>query len=175
MSSEKISHLVLRKKIVEDDWKLKKPREINNGRKVLVNDIYQKTELRAQEPEWEFGPETGKTPVIETGIGGIEVATFTHEAGQDCHKHIIATEIYTVLKGTMLMRINEKDPPLALEAGDEVIVLPNTVHEVLPDDTSFLTRVHAIDCYGDRDKYVKRNGEWCQVLTLKKIDTNKPE
>jgi quercetin dioxygenase-like cupin family protein len=170
MNSEAISHLVLKKEYVNSDWKLHVPKENNNGRKHVVNEIYPKKEVPAQEFEWRPNPEMDRTPVLVTGLGGVEVATFTHEAGQDCHKHLIATEIYTVLEGTMLMRIDEKNPPLKLEAGDEVVVLPNTVHEVLPEGTSFLTRVHSINCYGDRDKYVKRDGEWCQVLTLKRIN-----
>ena len=40
-------------------------------------------------------------------------------------------------------------------AGDEVIVLPGTVHQVLESGVAFLTRVHAISCHGPRDKYVK--------------------
>ena len=168
MASERISHLVLRKEKVKADWKLHvQPEEENNGRKVLVNEIYISKEFHAQETEWEPGSQTDKSPVFETGFGGVEVSTFTNEAGQDCHKHLIATEIYTVLEGRMRMRIDETDPPLMLESGDEVIILPNTVHEVLPGSDSFLTRVHSINCYGDRDKYVKRNGKWCQVLTLK--------
>ncbi|MGA9770756.1 MAG: hypothetical protein WBV94_17070 [Blastocatellia bacterium] len=171
MASERISHLVLRKENVKADWRLcVRPREKNNGRKVLVNEIYLSKEAHAREAEWVPGPETDKSPVFETGFGGVEIATFTHEAGQDCHKHLIATEIYTVLEGRMQIRVEELDPSLTLEAGDEIIILPDTVHEVLADGNSFLTRVHSINCYGDRDKYVRRNGEWCQVLTLKSID-----
>ena len=164
MASERISHLVLRKEQAKADWKLRvQPRKRNNGRKVLVNEIYPSKEFHARETEWKPGLQTGKSPVIETGAGGVEVATFTHEAGQDCHKHLIATEIYTVLEGRMQMRIDETDPPLVLEAGDEVIILPNTAHEVLPGVDSFLARVHSINCHGDRDKYVRSNGEWRQA------------
>ena len=171
MTRERISHLVLRKESVKADWRLYvRPKESNNGRKVLVNEIYPSSEAHAQEAEWASGSQTDKSPVFETGFGGLEVATFTHEAGQDCHKHLIATEIYTVLEGRMQIRVEEMEPPLVLEAGDEIIILPNTVHEVLANGDSFLTRVHSINCYGDRDKYVRRNGEWCQVLTLKSID-----
>lgn len=167
MNSERISHLVLRKEQVKADWKLRARRERkNNGRKVFVNQIYPSKEFHARETEWKPGSQTDKSPVFETGPGGIEISTFTHEAGQDCHKHLIATEIYTVLEGRMRMRIDETDPPLTLEAGDEVVILPDTVHEVLSGQDSFLTRIHAINCYGNSDKYVRRNGEWCQVLTL---------
>lgn len=160
-----ISYIVLKKDNVKADWKLH-VQSNNNGRKVLVNGIYPSKESHIQVPEWKPGPKTDKipvpekdkTPVLETGFGGIEVATFTHEAGQDCHKHLIGTEIYTVLEGTMWMKVDQT--LVTLEAGDEIIVLPNTVHEVLhevlPDGTPvpFLTRVHSINCHGDRDKYV---------------------
>jgi quercetin dioxygenase-like cupin family protein len=163
-----ISHIVLKKDNVKADWRLHiQPKEKNNGRKVLVNEIYPSKESHIQVPVWKPGAETDKTPVLETGFGGVEVATFTHEAGQDCHKHFIGMEIYTVLEGTMRMEVDQT--LVTLEAGDEIIVLPNTVHEVLPDGTPFLTRVHSINCYGDRDKYVDRNGEWCQVFTLKRL------
>lgn len=174
MASERVSYLVLRKEQVKADWRLRvRPGEKNNGRKVLVNEIYLSKEVHTQETEWKPGLQTDKSPVFETGFGGLEVAIFTQEAGQDCHKHLIATEIYTVLEGRMQMRIDETDPPLTLEAGDEIIILPNTAHEVLPDGNSFLARVHSINCYGDRDKYVRRNGEWCQVMTLKSIDASR--
>ena len=161
-----VTHIILRKTFVKEDWKLwVKPKDKNNGRKVFVNEIFPSRELHIQESGWHAGSKNEKSPVIETGFGGIEVATFTHEAGQDRHKHLIGTEIYTVLEGTMTIRIEDQD--ICLEAGDEVIVLPNTVHEVLDKGTNFLTRVHSINCYGDRDKYMERNGAWCQALTLR--------
>ena len=169
MEPNVLTHLVLRKTAVESDWKLRvQPKEKNNGRKVLVNQIYPAKEIHAQDFEWAPGPPTGKTPVGETGFGGIEVATFTQEAGQDRHKHLLGTEIYTVLNGVMRMRLAE-DVVIELKAGDEIIVFPDTVHEVLPEGTEFLTRVHSINCYGDRDKYVEKDGNWCQVLTLKAL------
>ena len=64
----------------------------------------------------------------------------------------------------------EQSAILELGPGDEIIVFPGTVHEILPEDTQFLMRVHSIDCHGDADKYVERNGNWCQVLTLKMLD-----
>jgi quercetin dioxygenase-like cupin family protein len=169
MITSSISHLVLRKIDIESDWKLRiQLKGKNNGRKVLVNEIYPSKEFEAQDFEWIPGPETRKTPVVVTGIGGTEVATFTHEAGQDCHKHLIGTEAYTVLDGTMRVRLDES-VIVELSAGDEIIVFPGTVHEVLPEDTQFLTRVHSINCYGDKDKYVKRAQDWCQIFTLKNL------
>jgi quercetin dioxygenase-like cupin family protein len=65
------------------------------------------------------------------------------------------------------MRIRIERKELTLEEGDEVIVLPGTVHEVLNSGREFLVRVHAINCYGEMDKYIERPGAWCQVKTLK--------
>ena len=169
MSMKAVPYIVLKKTLLEADWKLSvQPREKNNGRKVLVNELYPAKEIDAQDREWAPGPETDKTPVVVTGIGGVEVATFTHEAGQDCHKHLIGTETYTVLDGVMRMRLEEQ-VIVELQVGDEIVIFPGTVHEVVTDGVRFLTRVHSINCYGDKDKYVKREQDWCQVFTLKNI------
>ncbi len=169
MEAAKPPYLVLRKEKVEADWKLKpRPGARNNGRKVLVNSLYEKTEEHARESEWEAGPEDGRTPVVVTGVGGLEVSTFTHEAAQDCHKHLAATEVYTVLEGTMRMRLGEAGEVVTLAAGDEVVVLPGTAHEVLNEEGEpFLARVHAVNCRGDADKYVEREGAWRPVSELK--------
>ena len=147
-----VPYIVIRKFHVIEDWKLHiEPKDKNNGRKFFVNEIYHNKELQIQDPEWQAGPIKGKTPVFETGFGGLEIATFTHEAGQDRHKHLIGTEIYTVLEGIMAIWVEDRE--IMLNAGDEIVILPNTVHEVLlKEDIKFLTRVHSINCYGDRDK-----------------------
>lgn len=169
MSAEKPPYLVLRKERAKADWKLQpRPGVRNNGRKVLVNELYAASEEHAREVEWSAGPEDGKTPVVVTGAGGLEVSTFTHEAAQDRHKHTAATEIYTVLEGTMRMRLGEVGETVTLSAGDELIVLPGTVHEVLNDAAEpFLARVHAAGCRGDEDKYVEHEGEWRRWSELK--------
>ncbi len=164
-----VSHVILRKDTVKSDWRIAvEPKEKNNGRKVFVNEIFPKAERPIEDPEWKYEPPppNGHTPVLETGYGGVEIATFTEKAGQDRHKHLVSMEIYTVLEGTMTIRIEDRHD-VVLQAGDEIVVLPSTVHEVLGKSTSFLTRVHAIDCHGPRDKYVEENGVWCQALTLK--------
>lgn len=159
------THIVLRKSIVCQDWRIHiKPRDKNNGRKVLVNEMRPSKETQIHEPEWKPGPQEGQTPVLETGYGGVEVASFNQKAGQDRHKHLTSTEIYTVLEGKIKIRVNDEE--LLLDAGDEIIVLPGTVHEVLDSGTEFLVRLHAIDCHGDRDKYVSQGGAWCQALTV---------
>ena len=168
MDDAKPPYLVLRREKVKADWKLKRRAGArNNGRKVLVNRLYAETEEHARSPAWAAGPEAGKTPVVETGAGGLEVSTITHEAAQDYHKHLLATEVYTVLEGTMRMRLGEPGESVVLAAGDEVIVLPGTAHEVLNEDGEpFLARVHAVNSHGDADKYVKLDGEWRPVREL---------
>jgi quercetin dioxygenase-like cupin family protein len=60
------------------------------------------------------------------------------------------------------------NPAIDLGCGDEIIVLPGTVHEVISNETtSFLTRVHSVNCHGDRDKYMRKKGIWVQALTCK--------
>lgn len=154
-----VSHILLRKAAVKQDWKLRsEPGKKNNGRKVLVNGIYPATETPLHSPPWEPGPPEGKTPVFETGSGGIEIATFNQNARQDRHKHRISTEIYTVLEGVMTIEVEGERIELA--AGDELVILPDTIHEVIDSGTEFLTRVHAIACHGDADKYIERDGVW---------------
>lgn len=164
-----VTHVILRKEAVKNDWRVAVPqKEKNNGRKVLVNEIFPKAERPIDDPEWkpEPPPPDGHTPVLETGYGGVEIATFTEQAGQDRHKHLASMEIYTVLEGRMTIKIGEKDR-VVLQAGDEIVVLPGTIHEVIEDGNSFLTRVHAINCHGPRDKYVEVGGAWCQAMTIK--------
>jgi quercetin dioxygenase-like cupin family protein len=130
----------------------------NNGRKVLVNDLYPDREKPALSALWKSANAPAKTPVVETGKGGIEITTFTQTAKQDRHKHLRGTECYVVLRGRMKIRLDEGQP-LVLSAGDECVIFPGTVHEIIPAG-KFLTRVHSIDCYGTDDKYVEKDGSW---------------
>lgn len=137
----------------------------NNGRKVLATEVLAKFgEKQICKPGWHV------PYVLPTGEGGIEVATFTEFAGQDRHKHETSIEIYTVLKGSMEIYIND-DGPHQVRQMEEVVILPGTVHEVveqIPDangvsnDFSLLVRVHAISCFGAVDKFVQfsPDGEW---------------
>jgi quercetin dioxygenase-like cupin family protein len=81
-------------------------------------------EVEISDPLWRV------PAVFPTGDGGLEVATFTEFAGQDRNKHEVSTEIYTVLKGKLLMYINDEGP-YELDATDEVVILPGTIHEVV--------------------------------------------
>jgi hypothetical protein len=132
-----------------------------------------------------FGEKLIDTPiwtvpyVFPTAEGGIEIATFTEYSGQDRHKHNEGIEIYTVLKGKMEIFVNDEGP-CVLNALDEVVIFPGTIHEVIqkkPHRTStefeefdLLVRVHSINCYSEADKYVqvKQDSEWMHWRDLDK-------
>jgi len=137
----------------------------NNGRKVLATSVRE-----------DFGEELIDNPIwrvpkiLPTGDGGIEIATFTEFANQDRHKHLRGTEIYTVLKGKLKIYINDEGPFILNEL-DEIVILPNTIHEVIQNNLEIRTnfesfdlviRVHSINCYGAFDKYVQleSDGKW---------------
>ncbi|MCI4625784.1 MAG: hypothetical protein L3V56_07460 [Candidatus Magnetoovum sp. WYHC-5] len=162
-----ISYLILRVNEIKKDAKLL---EYNsNGRKVLVNKMRPSTEFYAFESEWSV-VSNGKTPVFETGEGGIEISTFTEKSKQDLHKHLIGTEIYTVIEGTMRLQLEERYT-VTLNVCDEIIVFPGTAHRILNDEQNehFLVRVHSINCYGKEDKYLKINNNWQIIKTQHKI------
>jgi uncharacterized cupin superfamily protein len=183
--------MVLRKGVIQSDWKLTLPESENNGRKHVVGELWDRSERPIADPEWVPGmkyegkalPEVEKTPVLVTGNGGTEIATFTEEAGQDRHMHLVSTETYTVLTGTVRIFIDDQGP-LELAAGDEVVILPGTVHEIVREIPArdeahgsnrvpaLVVRVHALRCYGDADKYVqlRQFGPWLRWKDLSKED-----
>ena len=130
----------------------------NNGRKVLVNKLRPDKEVPAKNSLWKPKTPPSRTPVIQTGKGGLEVATFSQSAKQEPHKHLRGTECYTVLKGRMTIRL-DNGRPVVLHAGDELIVFPGAVHEIL-NKGKFLARMHSVDCFGIRDKYIEKNARW---------------
>jgi mannose-6-phosphate isomerase-like protein (cupin superfamily) len=142
----------------------------NNGRKIFA------TSVMPQKGEIVIDNETWSAPAVyPTGDGGIEIANVTEFCSQDRHMHNRATEIYTVLKGQLGLFINDKEIPV-LNEGDEIVVLPGTVHQVCKPSCSLekkesfdlLVRVHSICCYGEDDKYVQleQGGEWVKWSTL---------
>jgi mannose-6-phosphate isomerase-like protein (cupin superfamily) len=142
----------------------------NNGRKVFA------TSVMLQKGETTIDNEIWSAPAIyPTGNGGIEIATVTEFCSQDRHLHNHATEIYTVLRGQLGMFINDKEIPI-LNAGDEIVVLPGTIHQVrkptcaleVKKEFDLVVRVHSICCYGEDDKYVQlqQGGEWVKWNAL---------
>lgn len=158
------SHLIIRYSDAISDPKLIPLG--NRGRKASVTKIYENKERHIQkglDPKYPdlflWKPDIdGKTPVLEVGQGGIEVTIFNEKTEQDRHKHLIATEIYTILKGTMKMKIDGKE--LELSANDELVVLPGTIQEIISNGQKFVTRGRTINSYGNDDKYVEIDGKW---------------
>lgn len=158
-----IPYLIVNYADVISDPKLQLP---GNGRKFLVNEIYADKECPIKKGMDPFHPGflmwksdyAGKAPILEVGFGGTEVATFTQKAKQDRHKHLEATEFYTVLEGKMKIKIDGKE--ITLKEKDEVIIFPGTVHEIISNECEFVTRVHCTNCYGDEDKYIEKGGKW---------------
>jgi mannose-6-phosphate isomerase-like protein (cupin superfamily) len=155
-----VPFILISRASVERDNKLGLPG--NNGRRVCATAVVPEFgESEIETPQW--------TPpaILPTGEGGFEIGTFTEFAAQDRHKHESAIEIYTVLAGRMEMYIDDAGP-YALTAGDEVVILSGTIHEVVRQQRGqghafeLLVRVHAIGCHGATDKFVQleQGGEW---------------
>ncbi|ABM03496.1 hypothetical protein Ping_1710 [Psychromonas ingrahamii 37] len=173
-----VSHVLITRQHAEKDAEMigqknKLEEANNNGRKIFATRIMP-----------DFGEELiteslWKAPsVLPTGKGGLELATFTEYSAQDRHKHQRGIEIYTVLKGIMQIYINDTGPHL-LHAGDEIVILPGTIHEVIQQKHSdrdkeaafeLIVRVHSVYCHGAEDKYaqLKSNGPWLAWSDLSK-------
>jgi len=148
-------------------------RKDNNGRKVCARSLRRAGpdhEHAIEEPHWR------PPAVLLTGENGFQVATFSEFSTQDRHRHDKGTEIYTVLKGKLEIYIDDKGP-YVLGAGDEIIILPGTVHQIVQqrhdsrsrgEEFTLLARVHSFPCGGDKDKFVQlaRNGDWLQWSCL---------
>ncbi len=173
-----VSHVLITRQNAEQDAEIigqenKLGESNNNGRKVFATSIMHKFgEELITEPLW-------KAPsVLPTGNGGLEVATFTEYSGQDRHKHERGIEIYTVLKGIMKIFIDDTGPH-SLHTGDEIVILPGTIHEVIQQKHGdrekgsafeLIVRVHSVYCHGAEDKYVqlKSDGRWLKWSDLSK-------
>src|SRR5947209_11436879 len=123
----------------------------NTGRKICATSVMPEYGERTL-----AGTDWTAPAVLPTGPGGFEIATFTEFSAQDRHKHEKAIEIYTVLEGSMDIYIDDGGP-YTLRAGDELVILPGTVHEIVQRNRSarkpgqpfeVLVRVHVIGCYG---------------------------
>jgi mannose-6-phosphate isomerase-like protein (cupin superfamily) len=156
--------------------KLKKPG--NNGRKIIATNIIPEYgEVTIDDPIW-------KVPkALPTGDGGLEVSTFTEYSGQERHMHMKCTEIYSVIKGTMDILINDEGP-YSLQKGEEVVILPGTIHQVIQRNPGLDTpsemfdlvvRVHGFNCFGSADKYVQLGPQdkWRRWDTLSKEDRDR--
>lgn len=123
-------------------------------RKILVTELYSRTEVEATCVNWEAGNASAPTPVQV--MADVEMAVFTHRASQASHLHKLGTEIYMVLEGRMIIEVEGVE--YTLKAGDTIVVNPGAFHKVIPRGNEFLCKVITINCGGTRDKYEHRSG-----------------
>ncbi len=130
-----------------------------NGRKHVATSSFP-DEVVLDCPLWRVGS------IYETGDGGYEIATLTERTTQDRHKHAKGVEIYHIIRGQVGISINDAEP-YTLCSGDEIIVLPGTVHEIV-GGTDLIARVHSFYCYGGDDKFVQveKSGPWKKWSSL---------
>jgi len=144
-SAEKnrLSYLLVNKANVATDRRLKDNN--NTGRRIIAREL---KGLSVATPSTLWLPPTKNAPswVIPTGEGGFEMSTCNELTAQDRHFHKMAIEIYSVLEGRMIIMVNDRR--LSLEVGDEVVIFPRTIHEVLQEG-EFITRVLAINARSD--------------------------
>ncbi len=164
-----VPFLLISRSSVERDAEPGAPNKLascdNTGRKICAVSVMPEFgEHAASSPDWAV------PAVLPTGAGGFEIATFTEFSAQDRHRHEHAVEIYTVLEGCMEIYIDDAGP-YTLAAGDEIVILPGTVHEIVQrkrrarnpgERFASLVRVHAIGACGPVDKYVQleQGAEW---------------
>jgi len=166
-----VSHLIIRYEDALADPVLNT--KGNRGRKYSLCKLYKNNECRIAKgldssyPDFViWKPDAdGKAPVLEVGIGGTEMTFFNEKTKQDRHKHLLATEIYTILEGEMKIKINDKE--IKLNSHDEVAILPGTIQEILPEGSKFITRGRTINCHGKSDKYIEVGGKWKSLESIK--------
>lgn len=121
------------------------------ARKILVTGIYPEREQPAVKCVWSPPAPAEKCEVQVTP--DIELAVFTEQNAQDRHHHKIASEFYTVLKGEMVIEV--EDHSYTLSAGDTIVINPGTVHQIKPQGCEFLCQVITANCSGIADKYIE--------------------
>jgi len=149
MVDDRLTALLLTKQAVDADTAFA---EGGRGarRIVSITPPFEGKERIADEVIWSAA--AGKlTPIVIAD--NWEVAIFNQAAKQDRHPHKFGTEIYVVRRG--LMEIEVEGEVFILSAGDTIIVLPGSAHEVLrPEGCSFETQLVCTNCGGPADKFV---------------------
>jgi mannose-6-phosphate isomerase-like protein (cupin superfamily) len=128
-------------------------KEGNRGaRKLLVTELYASKEIQATDVTWNPPISQQKCPVHVTS--NLELAYFTEIVPQDKHYHKIATEIYNLMEGWMIIELDGIE--IEMKAGDTIVVNPNTIHLIKksPKSDHFLCQVVAANSAGISDKYV---------------------
>jgi mannose-6-phosphate isomerase-like protein (cupin superfamily) len=96
-------------------------------RKIVVTEQFE-GERPVSETRWRPPVDCDAAAVL--GTADLELSYFNEQAPQDRHLHRMATEIYTVQSGEM--RIWASNEVYTLGAGDAIVILPDTWHQVLP-------------------------------------------
>ncbi|KAF0145311.1 MAG: hypothetical protein FD156_1142 [Nitrospirae bacterium] len=122
--------------------------QTRGDRKLLVTELYATKEEEATEVIWSHAALSGKCPVQL--MKDTESAVFTQVAKQTRHLHRIGTEIYFLVRGTMVIEI--EGAGYRLKEGDMMVVNPGAFHEVKRDG-EFLCRVLTVNCGGPNDRY----------------------
>ncbi|MCX6809914.1 MAG: hypothetical protein NTZ65_04185 [Candidatus Berkelbacteria bacterium] len=104
-------------------------------------------EREADEVGWQAGDELVQVHTTENW----ELSCFREFAHQHQHRHMIGTEIYTVLKGMLKIAVNSVSHEI--EAPGFIAILPGTMHEVYGQDEC-LVQVTSINCQGAEDKWI---------------------
>jgi mannose-6-phosphate isomerase-like protein (cupin superfamily) len=147
---KKKDSLLITKDSLKNDVQLKTGSR--GERKIIVTEIYEKTEYPCETDQWLPPMGNEKCPVQI--MQDTELAVFNQHASQDRHYHKLGTEMYMVLQGIMKMEVEDKT--YLLQPGDMIVVNPETFHEVKPEGTEFLCRVVITNCGGKKDKYLKK-------------------
>ena len=120
------------------------------ARKLLVTELYPEHEQAACQTVWS-PPAAAEKCQVQVNQD-IELAMFTELNVQDRHYHKVASEFYTVLKGVMVIEV--EDQAYTLSAGDTIVINPGTVHQIKPQDCEFICQVITANCGGITDKYI---------------------
>lgn len=118
------------------------------ARKHLVTVFFEAKEQVADQVIWAPPAEGEKCAVVVTA--NLEVSSFTEVTVQDRHHHLVGTETYLVLGGTMHMEVDGE--VYTLFEGDQITVNPGAAHEVIREG-NFLCRVITANCGGSADKF----------------------
>jgi mannose-6-phosphate isomerase-like protein (cupin superfamily) len=118
------------------------------GQKILITYQYGTREQLAT-VSWQPLARSGNKHYCVTPHG-LDLAVVDHRAKQDRHYHRGTLELYRVLEGTLTMWVGNVKH--TIQAGEEIIVAPYAVHEVV-SETPFIAAVIVATATGTADKF----------------------
>lgn len=120
-------------------------------RKIIVTSVRNETEKEIKNEIWSKTEADEKTNVILHP--NAELSYFNRFAKQDRHFHKYATEIYTMLEGSLSIELD--NTTYNLIRGDSLIVFPLSVHKIKQNDNEdFICQVVSINSRGQLDKFI---------------------